>query len=166
MLRGVWSRVKDSMLTTITGVELALGRKNKNDLGFLRSSPKSQGSKHPFLLARGLRKGRGGTGAGQGLQARGLSQRTRPPGSVLAVRWLSSRPGSGDAPSGPRLPPRRQQRRRQSPESGRLRFGGGEVGSGASPGQAEFSLRRRQRGVGPGQGKKDPKANRRCPSPL
>lgn len=132
------------------------GQKEQNDLGFLQSSSKSQGSKHPFLLARSLRKGRGRMGEAR--VCPGPVAQTLPPGSVLAVRWPSSRPERGDAPFGPQLPPRRYQRQRQSPESGRLRFDGREEGSGASPGQAEFSLPRRQLGCGPGPREEGPQS--------
>lgn len=114
-------------------------QKAQTQHGFLRSSPKGQGPKNPFHLARGLTEGRGGGGSGPG----SASQRPGatdlpgcsawPPASMLATWLLFPGPESGDASSPPPTSsaPRVGAR---APEARRLWPDRGEAGSVAFPG--------------------------------
>lgn len=153
-------------------------QKAQTQRGFQPSSPKGQGPKNPFHLARDLGEGRGGGGSGPG----SASQRpcradlprcsAWPPASAPAIRLPYPRPEwSGTPLPHPHFPVPPGVRAR-APEARRLWPDGDKADCGASPRLAEFSLWRRRRwggggsdGAGRSQGKRDPKPDRRFPSP-
>lgn len=115
-------------------------------------APKAKAQRTLFIWLGARGEGGAGTGAGRGPRAGGPAWRTGP-ASPLGRQCPCGRRGCPlrARELGTPLPrPRRPQRprgRRQRPGGPEALTWGGEAGSGASPSQDEFSLRKRRQGT-------------------